>query len=180
MTVYGVLAKLDAEGKVQRSCHTPRNDRKLLKTFWAGLKKSIKADQPQSMSKTSQKNAELATEPSAEQSLKTLGWAITFGDAATSSLTHSRAIRFERCPKLLNHLKNKGRHVRSFVDEKKFIVDKVTNRQNMWVIACDPSDVILWCRVRILLLWWFCSCGKEGCYLLISSKLDLKSTWQSI
>ena len=54
---------------------------------------------------------------------------------------HSRAIRVERCPKLLNHLKNKGGHVCIFVDEKKFIVDEVANRQNTRVIACDPSDV---------------------------------------
>ena len=53
----------------------------------------------------------------------------------------SRAIRVERFPKLLDHLKNKGGHVRIFVDEKKFIVDEVANRQNTRVIACDPSDV---------------------------------------
>ena len=58
---------------------------------------------------------------------------------------HSRAIQVERCSKLLNHLKNKGGHVRIFVNEKKFIMDEVANCQNMRVIACDPSDV---CPVR--------------------------------
>ena len=55
--------------------------------------------------------------------------------------TRSRALRGERDPNLLNHLKHKGGHVRVFVDEKKFIVDEVANRQNTWVIAFDLSEV---------------------------------------
>ena len=55
--------------------------------------------------------------------------------------TRSRVLRGERCPKLLNHLKHKGGHVRVFVDEKKFVVDEVANRQNTRVIAFDPSKV---------------------------------------
>ena len=54
---------------------------------------------------------------------------------------HSIAIRVERCPKLLNYLKNKKGHVHIFLDEEKFIVDEVANCQNTQVIACDPSDV---------------------------------------
>ena len=55
--------------------------------------------------------------------------------------TRSRALRGERCPKLLNHLKHRGGHVRVFVDEKKFFIDEVTNRQNIRVIAFGPSEV---------------------------------------
>ena len=40
----------------------------------------------------------------------------------------SRANRAERCPLLLNHLKNRGEHVRILVDGKKLVVDEVTNR----------------------------------------------------
>ena len=55
--------------------------------------------------------------------------------------TGSRALRGERCAKLLNHLNHKGGHVRVLVDEKKFVVDEVANRQNTLVIAFDPSEV---------------------------------------
>ena len=51
----------------------------------------------------------------------------------------SRAVRVERCLKLLNHLNNKGVHVHIFLNEKKFIVDKVANRQNTLLIAYDLS-----------------------------------------
>ena len=53
----------------------------------------------------------------------------------------SRALRAERCPKLLNHLKQKGGHVRVFVNENKFVVDEVANKQNTRIIAFDPSEV---------------------------------------
>ena len=55
--------------------------------------------------------------------------------------TRSRALRAERCPKHLNHLKHKGEHARVFVDEKKVVVDEVANRQNTRVVAFDPSEV---------------------------------------
>ena len=54
-TVYRVVAAFDAEGKVQRSRHSPRSDRKRTKTFLAGLKRTLKADPSQSMSKLAQK-----------------------------------------------------------------------------------------------------------------------------
>ena len=55
--------------------------------------------------------------------------------------TRSRALRAERCPKFLNHLKHKGGHVCVFVDEKKFVVDEAGNKQNTRIIAFDPSEV---------------------------------------
>ena len=46
--------------------------------------------------------------------------------------------------KLLSHLKHKGASkIVVFVDEKKFIVDAVVSRHNVWVIAIDPSEVPL-------------------------------------
>ena len=139
-TVYWVLAKLDAEGKVQRSCHSPCNDRKGTKTFLAGLKKSIKADPTQSMSKLAKKR-NVSHRTISRAVIEDLGMSSYIRRCRNLLIAHSRAIRVERCPKLLNHLKNKGGHVCIFVDEKKFIVDEVANCQNTRVIAYDPSDV---------------------------------------
>ena len=49
--VYRVVAKFDAEDKVERSRHSPQKDRKRTKTFLAGLKRSLNADPTQLMSK---------------------------------------------------------------------------------------------------------------------------------
>jgi len=51
----------------------------------------------------------------------------------------AKAIRIERCPKLLSHLKHKG--ASKIVDEKKFIVYALVNRHNARLIAIDPSEV---------------------------------------
>ena len=56
--------------------------------------------------------------------------------------TRSIALRAERCPKLLNHLKHKGGHVCVFVDKKKFVVDEIANEQNNLIIVFDPSEVL--------------------------------------
>ena len=64
-TVYRVVAAFDAEGKVQRSRHSPRSDRKRTKTFLAGLKRS------QAMSKLAQKRS-LSRSTISRQSMKTL------------------------------------------------------------------------------------------------------------
>ena len=54
----------------------------------------------------------------------------------------SKAIRIERNPLLLNHLKNCGGDVRIFVDEKIFIVGKKkTNCRNSWVIAKSHKEL---------------------------------------
>ena len=55
--------------------------------------------------------------------------------------TRFRALRAERCPKLLNHLKHKGGHVHVFLDEKNYVVDEVANKQNTRIIAFEPSEV---------------------------------------
>ena len=56
-TVYRVVASFDAKGKVQRSRHSPRSDRKRTKTFLVGLKRTLKADPSQPMSKLAQKRS---------------------------------------------------------------------------------------------------------------------------
>ena len=95
--------------------------------------------------------------------------------------TRSRALRAERWPKLLNHLKHKGEHVRVFVDDKKFVVDEVANKQNTLIIAFDPSEVppvmqsknpasVMFLQPLEVMVRWC---------LLISSKRALKSTQRS-
>ena len=139
-TVYRVVANFDAEGKVERSRHSPRSDRKRTKTFLAGLKRSLKADPSQSMSKLAKKrNVSRRTISRAVN--EDLGMKSYIRRRRNLLTARSKALRVERCPKLLNHLKHKGGHTRIFVDEKKFIVDEVPNRQNTRVVACDPSEV---------------------------------------
>ena len=54
----------------------------------------------------------------------------------------AKAIRAERCPKLLSFIKHQGAgKTLVFVDEKKFTVDAEVNRRNSRVIAYNPSDV---------------------------------------
>ena len=140
MTVYQVLAKLDAEGKVQRSRHSPHNYRERTKTFLAGLKRLIKADPTQSISKLAKK-CNVSHRTISRTVNEDLGMSSYIRKCRNLLTARSRAIRVKRCLKLLNHLKNKGGHVRIFVDGKKFIVDEVSNHQNTRVIAYDPSDV---------------------------------------
>ena len=56
-TVYRVVAAFDAKGKVQKSRHSPRCDRKRTKTFLAGLKRTLKSVPSQPMSKLAQKRS---------------------------------------------------------------------------------------------------------------------------
>jgi len=134
------VAKFDAEGMVERSPHKPRKDRKRTKTFLAGLKRSVKADPSQSMAKLAKKR-NVSPRTISRAVNEDLGMKSYVRRRRNLLTARSRALRMERCPKLINHLKNKGGHVRIFVDEKKFIVDEVANRQNTRVIACNPSEV---------------------------------------
>ena len=139
-TIYRVVAAFDAEGKVQRSRHSPRSDRKRTKTFLAGLKRTLKSDPSQPMSKLAQKRSMSRSTISraVNENLDMKSYVRRVRNLLT---TRSRALRAERFPKLLNHLKHKGGHVRVFVDEKKFVVDEVANKQNTRIIAFDPSEV---------------------------------------
>ncbi|KAF2362962.1 Homeobox domain-like [Trinorchestia longiramus] len=56
-TVYRIVSAFDAKGKVQRSRHSPCSDRKRTKTFLAGLKRTLKSDPRQPMSKLAQKRS---------------------------------------------------------------------------------------------------------------------------
>ena len=139
-TVYRVVAAFDAEGKVQRSRHSPRSDRKRTKTFLAGLKRTLKSDPSQPMSKLAQKCSVSRSTISraVNEDLDMKSYVRRVRNLLT---TRSRSLRAGRCPKLLNHLKHKGGHVRVFVDKKKFVVDVVANKQNTRIIAFDSSDV---------------------------------------
>ena len=136
-TVYRVVAAFDAECKVQRSRHSRCSDRKRTKTFLAGLKRTLKSDPSQPMSKLAQKRSVSRSTISraVNEDLDMKSYVRRVRNLLT---TRSRALRAERCPKLLKH---KGGHVRVFVDEKKFVVDEVANKRNTRIIAFDPSEV---------------------------------------
>ena len=128
-TVYQVVSSFDAEDKVQRSRHSPRSDRKRTKTFLAGLKRTLKSDSSQPMSKLAQKRSVSRSTISraGNEDLDMKSYARRVCNLLT---TRSRALRGERCSKHVNHLKHKRGHVCVFVDKKMFVVDEVTNRQN--------------------------------------------------
>ena len=139
-TVYRVVTAFDAEGKVQRSRHSPRSDRKRTKTFLAGLKRTLKSDPSQPMSKLAQKRS-VSRSTISRAAKEDLGMKSYVRIVRNLLTTRSKALRAERCPKLLNHLKQKGGHVRVFVDEKKFVVDEIANKQKTRIIAFNPSEV---------------------------------------
>ena len=111
----------------------------ILTNFLARLKRSIKADPTQLMSKLA-KRYNINHKTISRAFNEYLG-TNSYMKCCNLLTACSRAVRVERCPKLLNHLKNKGGHVHIFVDEKKFIVGEVANHQNTQVIACYPSEV---------------------------------------
>ena len=139
-TVYRIVAKFDSEGTVDRKIHKPRKDRKRTKTFLAGLKRSLKADPTQSMAKLAKKR-NVSDRTIRRAVNEDLGMKSYVRRPRNLLTARSKALRLERCPVLLNHLKNKGGCVRIFIDEKKFIVDEVGNRRNTRVITCNPSEV---------------------------------------
>ena len=68
---------------------------------------------------------------------------------------HLKEITKERNAFLLNHLKNCEEVVHFFIDKKKFVVDEMANWRNSRVIALNPSEVGVSCRVKIQLPSWF-------------------------
>ena len=135
-----LLLFFDAEGKVQRIRQNPCSDRKRTKTFLDWLKRTLKSDPSQPMSKLAQKRSVSRSTISraVNEDLDMKSYVRRVRNLLT---TRSCALRAERFPKLLNHLKHKGEHVRVFVDKKKFVVDEVANKQNTRIIAFDPSEV---------------------------------------
>ena len=136
-----MVSAFDAENTVQRSRHSPRSDRKRTKTFLAGLKRTLKSDPSQPMSKLAQKRS-VSRSTISRAVNEDLGMKSYVRRVRNLLTICSRALRGEKCPKLLNHVKHKGGHVRVFVDKKKSVVDEVANRQNTRLIVFDPSDVI--------------------------------------
>jgi len=139
-TVYRTVAKLNETGGVERSKHKVRSDLKRTPRFLAGLRRSIKADPSQSMMKLAMKR-NVSPKTIANANKNDLGMK-SYARRQRNILTaKTTAIRRERCPKLLSHLKNTGGDIRIFVDEKKFVVDEVANRRNSRVIALNLSEV---------------------------------------
>ena len=139
-TVYRTIAKIGAGGDVARRPHAPRSDLKRTPTFLGGLRRSIQANPRTPMTKLARAR---------QVSRSTVGRAVR-GDLGMKSFVRKRqnlltegakALRKERAPKVLNHLKHRGSDVRVFVDEKKFVVEEVANRQNARYIAYSPDDV---------------------------------------
>ena len=139
-TVYRTVAKLNVTGDVQRRPHKKRSGRKRTAAFLAGLKRSINRNPATSMAKLA-KNRSMSRRTVARAVKLYLGMKSYVRRRRSILTERSRAIRAERSPKLLSHLRHKGGKVRIFVDEKKFVVDEVSNRHNARVIAQDPSKV---------------------------------------
>lgn len=139
-TVYRIVSNLRDGKGILRKAHSPRNDKIRTKRFLCGLKRSIAANPSQSMASLAKKrNVTKMTISKAVR--KDLGMK-SFCRRRRNILTaKSRAIRNERSLLLLNHLKHRGGDVRIFVDEKKFVVDEVSNRRNSRCIAKDSSCV---------------------------------------
>ena len=115
-TLYRVVSAFDAEGKVQRSRHSPRSDRKRTKTFLAGLKRTLKSDPSQPMSKLAQKRT--VSRSTISRAVKEEICMKSYVRRVRNLLTTgSRVLRDERCPKFLSHWKHIGGHVCVFVDE---------------------------------------------------------------
>ena len=130
-SVYRVDSAFDAEGKVQRSRHSPRSDRKRTKTFLAGLKRTLKSDRSQPMSKRAQMRSVSRSTISraVKEDLVMKSYVRRVCNLLT---TRSRAIRAERCPQLLNHLKHKGGHVRVLLTRKSSLLMRFQIAREIW------------------------------------------------
>ena len=99
--IYRVVAKFDAEVKFEQSRHSLPKDRKRTKTFLAGLKRSIKADPTQSMSKLA-KRRNVSHRTISRAVNEDLG--MTYVRRRRNLLTaRLKAISVERCPKLFRY-----------------------------------------------------------------------------
>lgn len=140
-TVYRVYNTFMKSGDVSRKKHAPRSDKKRTPRFLAGLKRSIKAN-PGTPMTTLAKNRNVSTKTVHKAVHEDLGMSSYVRRRRNLLTEKAKAIRAERCPKLLSFLKHKASSkILIWVDEKKFVVDAEVNRQNQRVIAFDPSDV---------------------------------------
>lgn len=140
-TVYDVYEAFKETGKDKRRQHKLRSDAKRTPRFVAGLKRSITAN-PSTPMTTLAKNRCVSVSTISRTVRNDLGMKSYVRQRRHLLTAKAKAIREERCPKLLSFLKHNGASkVVVFVDEKKFVVDAEVNRQNSRVIAVDPSEV---------------------------------------
>ncbi len=105
--------------------------------FLANLKCSIEANLSTPLTKLakSQKESRMMIAIAVKDDLRMWSYVRRLRSLLTD---HPRDVR---CPQLLSHLQHNLSIVRVFVEEKKFVVDEVSNRQNDRVLAFDPSKV---------------------------------------
>ena len=139
-TVYRIVSNLRQGKGIQRKAHSPRSDRIRTKRFLWGLKRSIAANPSHPMAALAKKrNVTRMIISNAVR--KDLGMKSFCRRRCNILTAKSKAIRKERSPLLLNHLKHHGGAVRIFVDENKFVVDEASNRRNSRFITKDSSCV---------------------------------------
>lgn len=140
-TVYRVVKAYNQSGDVKRKPHAQRLDTKRTPRFLAGLKRTIKAN-PSTPMTTLARNHNVSTKTIHKAVHEDLGMSSYLCRRRNLLTEKSKAIRRERCPKLLSFIKHKAASkVIIHVDEKKFVVDAEVNQHNSRVIACDPSEV---------------------------------------
>lgn len=141
VTVYRVYKNYVKSGTVERRKHSTRSDNRRTPRFLAGLKRSISAN-PNTPMTTLAKNRHVSVKTIHKAVHDDLGLSSYVRRRRNLLTAKAKAIRAERCPKLLSYLKHKAcSKILIWVDEKKFIVDAEVNRQNSRVIAADPSEV---------------------------------------
>ena len=118
----------------------PKNDEEQTPCFLSGLKWNIEANPLKLIAKLakSQNVSKMTISKAVRKDLKIKTYCKQRHYILTAKL---KAIRIERSPLLLNHLKNCGGDVRIFMDEKKFIVDKkqIIVTHDSWRISCSDG-----------------------------------------
>ena len=135
-TVDCTAASLKQGNSIQRKTHSPKTDKKRTKWFFGGLKLSIETDLSQSMVELTRKR---------NVSKVIISETVRNEILLQTVSQHLRSEIKNHCKTkstlLLHYSKHCGDHVRIFVDEKKFMVNEMTNRRNSKIIAYNPSDV---------------------------------------
>ena len=119
--VYWVYNTFMKSGDVSRKKHASRSDKKQTPQFLAGLKRSIKAN-PGTPMTTLAKNRNVSTKTVHKAVHENLGMYSYVRNRRRDLLSEkAKAIRAERCPKLLSFLKHKvSSKILNWVDENKF------------------------------------------------------------
>ena len=125
---------------VEWKTHNPRSDKKRTSCFLTGLKRSIKVNPLKSMEKMSKLRnvSKMTISKAVRKDLKMKSYCRQRRCILTAK---SKANRIKRNPQFFNYLKNGEGDVRIFMNEKKFVGDKKTNRPNSRVIAKSHEEL---------------------------------------